>query len=271
MSTCGVGRRARGDLALAHGAAVHDEPGDRRLHVGDVDDVPVAADPAGVGQLAAALGVERGAVQDHLDGRARARGGHPDPVDDQPDDLRLGHQVGVAEERGAARGVEHGAVGGAVGVAVLVGGGVGLGPAALLGHERAEALLVDGEPGLGGHLERQVDREPVGVVQLERLVAGQLAGARLRGSRRPRSRRSSSRWTASGGRSPPRSARRWRCARSRRRAPGRTGPSRRARPPRTTAAPARARRAAGPSARSGAAGGGARSRGLRWTGSRRHR
>ena len=90
VSTSACARRARGDLALAHGAAVHDEPGDRRLHVGDVDDVPVAADPAGVGQLAAALGVERGAVEDHLDGRARARGGHPGPVDDEPDDLRLG-------------------------------------------------------------------------------------------------------------------------------------------------------------------------------------
>ena len=177
----GVRARAHGDLAFAHGAAVHDEPGDRRLHVGDVDDVPVAADPAGVGLLAAALGVERGAVEDHLDGRARARRGHPDAVDDEPDDLRLGHQVGVAEERGAARGVEHGAVGRAVGVAVLVRGGVGLGPAALLGHQRAEALLVDGQPGLGGHLQREVDREAVGVVQLERLVAGQLGGARLPG------------------------------------------------------------------------------------------
>ena len=52
--------------------------------------------------------------------------------------------------------------------------GVGLRPGALLVHEPAEALLVDGEPGLGRHLQREVDREAVGVVQLEGLVAGQL-------------------------------------------------------------------------------------------------
>ncbi len=55
--------------------------------------------------------------------------------------------------------------------------GVGLGPVALLAHEPPETGLVDAQPLLGGHLQGQVDREPVGVVQLERLVTGQLGGS----------------------------------------------------------------------------------------------
>ena len=53
--------------------------------------------------------------------------------------------------------------------------GVGLGPVALLGHEAAEAVLVDLDALLGGHLEGEVDREAVGVVQRERLLAGERA------------------------------------------------------------------------------------------------
>ena len=58
---------------------VHDQPGDRRLHVEDLDPGAVAElDHALVGELAAALGVERGAVEDQLDlvalaGRLRPR------------------------------------------------------------------------------------------------------------------------------------------------------------------------------------------------------
>ena len=47
---------------------VHDQAGDRLLHVADLDDGAVGElDQAVVGQLAAALGVERGAVEDELD------------------------------------------------------------------------------------------------------------------------------------------------------------------------------------------------------------
>ena len=51
-----------------------------------------------------------------------------------------------------------------------------LGPVPLLGHQPAEALLVHGEALLGRHLEGEVDREAVGVVELERLRAGQHRG-----------------------------------------------------------------------------------------------
>ncbi len=52
-------------------------------------------------------------------------------------------------------------------------------PAARL-HERAEAVLVDRQALLGRHLQRQVDREAVGVVQLEGAVARQDTAGLLR-------------------------------------------------------------------------------------------
>ena len=45
-------------------------------------------------------------------------------------------------------------------------------PRALVVHQRLEAGLVDAEPMLGDDLERQVDREAVGVVQQERVGGG---------------------------------------------------------------------------------------------------
>ena len=58
---------------------------------------------------------------------------------------------------------------------------VGLGPLALLLHEPAEPVLVDRQALLGRHLEREVDREAVGVVQLEGVS---LADSRCDPSRR---------------------------------------------------------------------------------------
>ena len=74
--------------------------------------------------------------------------------------------------------VEEFLVDGEVGVRVLTGLGVVLRALPLLRHQRAEALLVDGQAGFGGHLQGQVDRETVRVVERERLVAAdrRLAG-----------------------------------------------------------------------------------------------
>ena len=131
---------------------------------------------------------------------------------------------------------EQPAVGQDVDRAGALGAGVGAGPVALLLHERAEALLVDGHALLGGHLEGDVDREAVGVVQGERLVAGQRRGARLLRLRRRRCRTASSRRRGCGGTPPPRRRRRRRCGRSRWRARGSWRSSRRGRP---AAAPGR--------------------------------
>ncbi len=162
---------AHAQLAVADLAAVHHQARERGLDVHDVDLRAARADDALVGELAAALGVERGAVEDDLDRGARARRLDRGPVDEHADDVRLGGGVVVAEEVDLARPVEHLAEDRDVGVAGLLRRRVGLGAVALLVHQAAEAVLVDLEALLGRHLERQVDRKAVGVVELERLVA----------------------------------------------------------------------------------------------------
>src|SRR5699024_4286918 len=63
------------------------------------------------------------------------------------------------------------------GTAALLGTGIGLGALPLLVHQRGETGLVDLEALFGGHLQGEVDREAVRVVQLERLLTGEHAAA----------------------------------------------------------------------------------------------
>src|SRR5690606_17862453 len=140
-------------LADLDDALVDVDARDRRLAVADLDHgAGVGADPAGVADLAAALGVERGAVEDDLDLVALGGGRRGDPVDEDADDGRLALGVGVADEVGGPGPVGDLAVGAEVGVAGLLGLGVGLGALPLLLHQAAEAVLVHGQPLLGGHL-----------------------------------------------------------------------------------------------------------------------
>jgi hypothetical protein len=122
-------------LTGGDGAAVHDQPRHRRLHIGDVDGEPVAPDPAGVGELPTPLGVERGAVEHDLHLGARAGGRHAHAVDDEADHAPLGDEVGVAEELAGAGGVEHGAVDRGVAVPGLALEGIGLGAGPLFLHQ----------------------------------------------------------------------------------------------------------------------------------------
>ena len=181
VSTRDWARDARRDLAGEHLRLVHDQPGDRRLHVADLDPGAVLQlDDALVGELAAALGVERGAVEHELDLVALAGGLDDAAGRDDAADRALADDLAVAGEldRAADR-VGDLAVGARVDVLALLGLRVGLRAVPLLGHQPAEALLVDGEPLLGRHLEGQVDREAVGVVQRERPGAGELRAAAL--------------------------------------------------------------------------------------------
>ena len=68
------------DLAGEHLRLVHDQAGDRRLHVEHLDPGAVGElDDALVGELAAALGVERRPVEDQLDLVALLRRASPTP------------------------------------------------------------------------------------------------------------------------------------------------------------------------------------------------
>ncbi len=155
----GLGALARGDLALDR--ARHDD-----LVVDELDDAldlelaGVGVDPPGVGDLPAALGVERRLGE--LDGHAAVA----ELADGAHDGEHL--EALVADELGRRLGVP------ALEVLDLAGpGGEGAlllgraGALALLLHEVAEALLVDGHVLLGGDLTREVEREAVGVVELE--------------------------------------------------------------------------------------------------------
>ena len=181
-----------------------DEAIDRLLDVPHLDERTVGrADPPVVGKLPAGLGVERGAVEDQLDLVAGARGLDELTVVDEPPDAGLGDHLVVAGELDLSTElVRQLAVDGHVAVRHLLRLGVGLGAVALLGHEPPEPGLVDVEALLGRHLEGEVDREAVGVVQLERLGAAERARARWTWLGQPRRRGSSCRgpsvrWNAS--------------------------------------------------------------------------
>ena len=121
------------------------------LHVGDRGlgrfAAAGSADGTGVGDLAAGLGVQRRAVQDDLDAvrrhvlgmdtRVVRHDGHPLAVDENAENPCLRSEFVESGELGGA-GVDEFAERRQIGVSVLAGGGVGLGAAALLGHQFAE-------------------------------------------------------------------------------------------------------------------------------------
>ncbi len=140
-----------------------------------IEDAALAARPfdfALVAGLAAALGIEGGAVGQHLDGlagfgridlfAARHQGQH----------LARAVDVVVAGEPGRPQPVAQGQPDGALGL--LAGAGPGFArPRPLLGHGGLEALGVDGQA-LGAHcVLGEVQREAVGIVELEGDIAGQ--------------------------------------------------------------------------------------------------
>ena len=129
----------------------------------------------GVADLPAALRIERSGVEHDLPLLAGGQLGHGLVALQERDDIRLAPVVLVAGELGAAfdlRAAAH----------------VGAEPArrartpALLLHGGLEARLVDREPSLAGDVGREIDREAVGVVELEDGLAG------YRAARQPRKR-----------------------------------------------------------------------------------
>ena len=150
---------------------VRDEALDRALHVDDLQVHAVGGDDALVGDLATGLGVERRAVEHDLAALAGLDLADGLAVDDEADDGGLAGQL--AGRRGSrsprcARRSRHTSVFACPDFFDF---------ASALARWRCsasavrEALAVDLEALLGRHLQGQVDREAVGVVQLERLVA----------------------------------------------------------------------------------------------------
>ena len=136
-------------------------------------------DDTGIGQLATALGVERRAVEHDLDTVSLAGAAHALAVGDQALQHGFGHDLVVTGEARDPRVVHDVAVDGRgrePGLPLALGC---LGTIALLGHETAEAVLVDFDALLSRHLQREVEREPIGVVEGERRIACERGASRL--------------------------------------------------------------------------------------------
>ena len=156
--------------ALGEGATVDAQATDRSLDVVDLNDTATReTDGAMVGELATHLCIERSAIEDDLNfgGSTGSRSRHT--IDEQSLNGGLSSLLRVAQERRAAAHRLLDVVEDAdVGVPGLLRASVSACALLLLGHQRAEAFLVDRDALLGGHLEGQIDREAVGVVQRER-------------------------------------------------------------------------------------------------------
>jgi hypothetical protein len=175
-------RGTDGDLARRDPAPMHDQAGNRRLDITDLDQRAVAcsaagaADHRGVGKLAAALGIARCPVEHHVHVGPGTGRLHGRTAGQQPDHRRVGDDLVIAGEHDLSGPLKELGEDRDVGVTGLLGGGVIPGSLPLLSHQPPEFRLVHVESLLGRHLQGQVDRESVGVVQLEGLCAGDHRG-----------------------------------------------------------------------------------------------
>ena len=155
---------------------MEDDPPARReaLRVLDREAAGRGDDRPAVADLAAALRIERRPVEHDLSVLALLEDGHlRQPADDELDAaLPVDHLV--AEELG--RVVTGGDAGQRLGVRRQLATGAArlLGPPPLDAHVLLELGRIDGQALLGGELGGEVEREPVGVVQLEDHLAGEL-------------------------------------------------------------------------------------------------
>src|SRR5690606_14973135 len=160
---------ADADEALLDGAAMDVEVRRGLAGVVHVDVAGLGVEITGVADLAAGLAIERRAVEDDLDLLASLGALERTVRAEDGDDgaVRLG--LGVTEELGTRPDlrVEVGAI-----AALRLEGGAGAAGLALAVHGDTEAVLIDGEALLGGHLGGELQREAVSVVEAEGLLAG---------------------------------------------------------------------------------------------------
>ena len=175
----GVGLLPHRHAALGQGAAVNAQATDRSLHVVNLNNATASeTDRAVVGELTTHFRVERSAIENDLNLGGSARSGSRHTINEQSLHGRLGGLLRVAQERRAATHRLFDVVEDTnIRVAGLLRASVRARTLLLLSHQSAEALLVDRHTLLGGHLEGQVNREPVGIVQRERRRTRNYGGA----------------------------------------------------------------------------------------------
>ena len=147
---------------------------DRTLGVGHLQAAGLGLDHPGVAHLPAGLGIERGAVDEHLDLVTLLGPLHSLPLAEQGENPAGGRLVAVAEELGGTSVVEQPAVGvGHPGGNTALPGGTGALPLSL--HLMVELCGIDPEPLLFSHFPGDFDGKPVCVVELEGGCAGDLS------------------------------------------------------------------------------------------------
>ena len=149
----------------------------RHLDIEDVHEATTLdADGAVIGELSALLSPERSLVEDDIH---FARFGHRRnglAVLQQRYDGSLRGILVVSEEAGLARFAENLMVDVSINVASLLGLSIGTSAILLLLHEIAEALLIHLDALFLCHFQGEVDREAVGVMKGEGIIARQYAG-----------------------------------------------------------------------------------------------
>ena len=159
------------NLALTHNGAVNAQTLHGLLNVLNVNDEAVTGNNTGVSCLATSLRVERSLIQDNLNLVASLSGGNRHAIHQDCAQLSLSTQLGVTGEDGAALVHELTQLG-QVSERALLRLSVSLRTVTLLSHQLTESLLVNLHASLSSHLQGQVNREAVGVVQSKRLSTG---------------------------------------------------------------------------------------------------
>ena len=153
-----------------------DQAAERLLRVGHAEQLTPAAriaQHAVVADLAAALGVERRLVQDDLRLAVPGQLVEPDPIAHDREYAALGRRRLVAHEpRVADTAVDRAIERDLLRMFRELRLCPRAAPVALLRQRSVEAVPIDGDAVFGRELDRQVDREPVRVVQLECDVPG---------------------------------------------------------------------------------------------------
>ena len=171
---------AAADAALVHDEAVHGRLGVRNVHV-----AAQGQDDARIADLAAALGVEGGLAQHHLDVLAGLRAVDGVAVGrEHREDVRLLREPVIADKVDAADAEV--AIPEDLGLAAAAEPGLGGGAAALplRLHLALEGVHVDGQAALAGDVLRLLDGEAVGVVEGEGEGAGEDAATGAVGRRK---------------------------------------------------------------------------------------
>ena len=166
------------NLTLTHNGAVNAQALHGLLNVLNVNDEAVAGNDTGISCLATSLRVERSLIQDDLNLVASLSGGNRHAIHQDCAQLSLSTQLGVTGEDGATLVHELTQLG-QVSERTLLRLSVSLRTVTLLSHQLAEGLLINLHASLSSHLQGQVNREAVGVVQSKRLSTRNSVGTVL--------------------------------------------------------------------------------------------